>query len=356
VGLISRGYDPYKYLEFPPKTLYVEHAPFSLPVLLGLGLLTLLILLPFCCRAAGAFITAKSNAAVINHAPSFPWWGYVGLLAGGMSWLLAWTRFTWFSGLQLHTFVPLWLSYILVMSALTHRRKGNCLMTRQPCAFLSLFLVSAVFWWFFEYLNRFVQNWYYVEVSRFSPLEYFMLASVSFSTVLPAVLSTREYLLTFPFFEKAFGSYIRLNPKSARSLAFVSFILFGIGLACIGLLPNVLFPLLWVSPLVIVVSLQTMMNERHILSDLSRGRWTIIVASAVSALICGFFWEMWNYFSMAKWVYSIPYVQTFHLFEMPLLGYAGYLPFGLECAVIGDMICKFDLNEGFEGSRGQGFK
>ena len=82
------------------------------------------------------------------------------------------------------------------------------------------------------------------------------------------------------------------------------------------------------------------------LSDLSKGRWTMIVASAVSALICGFFWEMWNYFSMAKWVYSVPYVQKFHLFEMPLLGYAGYLPFGLECAVIGDMICKFDKKEG----------
>jgi hypothetical protein len=226
------------------------------------------------------------------------------------------------------------------MSALTHRRKGNCLMTRQPRTFLSLFPVSTAFWWFFEYLNRFVQNWYYVEVSRFSSLEYFMLASASFSTVLPAVLGTREYLLTFSFFDKAFGSYIRLSPKSARPLAFFFLILSGIGLVCIGLLPNYLFPLLWISPLVIIVSLQTMMNEKHMLSDLSKGRWTIIVVSAVSALICGFFWEMWNYFSMAKWVYSVPYVQKFHLFEMPLLGYAGYLPFGLECAVIGEMICK----------------
>jgi len=25
---------------------------------------------------------------------------------------------------------------------------------------------------------------------------------------------------------------------------------------------------------------------------------------------------------------------------MPLLGYAGYLPFGLQCAVIGDMLGK----------------
>ena len=36
----------------------------------------------------------------------------------------------------------------------------------------------------------------------------------------------------------------------------------------------------------------------------------------------------------AKWEYSIPYVHRFEIFEMPLVGYAGYLPFGLECAVV----------------------
>jgi hypothetical protein len=31
-------------------------------------------------------------------------------------------------------------------------------------------------------------------------------------------------------------------------------------------------------------------------------------------------------------------VDRFHLFEMPLLGYAGYLPFGWLCALIGDEV------------------
>jgi hypothetical protein len=31
---------------------------------------------------------------------------------------------------------------------------------------------------------------------------------------------------------------------------------------------------------------------------------------------------------------------VFHLFEMPILGYAGYLPFGLECAVIIDFVME----------------
>jgi hypothetical protein len=71
---------------------------------------------------------------------------------------------------------------------------------------------------------------------------------------------------------------------------------------------------------------------------MSAGDWSGAVGAALAAIICGGFWEMWNYFSLAKWEYSIPLVHRFKIFEMPLLGYAGYLPFGLECVVIGDML------------------
>lgn len=47
-------------------------------------------------------------------------------------------------------------------------------------------------------------------------------------------------------------------------------------------------------------------------------------------LLCGFFWEFWNYYSSPKWIYEVPFVDFWHLFEMPLLGYLGYLPFALE--------------------------
>jgi len=51
---------------------------------------------------------------------------------------------------------------------------------------------------------------------------------------------------------------------------------------------------------------------------------------------------MWNSGSMNKWLYEIPYVDAFDIFEMPLLGYAGYLPFGILCAQIGSMILERD--------------
>lgn len=44
--------------------------------------------------------------------------------------------------------------------------------------------------------------------------------------------------------------------------------------------------------------------------------------------------------SLARWQYTNPYVDVLHLFEMPLLGYAGYLPFCLECAVVIDIVME----------------
>jgi hypothetical protein len=80
------------------------------------------------------------------------------------------------------------------------------------------------------------------------------------------------------------------------------------------------------------------MGQRHILSGVSHGDWRSAVASAFAALICGWFWEMWNFYSLAKWVYAVPLVHRYPIFEMPVLGYAGYLPFGLECAAVEDML------------------
>jgi hypothetical protein len=47
--------------------------------------------------------------------------------------------------------------------------------------------------------------------------------------------------------------------------------------------------------------------------------------------------EMWNFYSTPQnpnfWKYDVPYVNVLHVYEMPLLGYFGYLPFGMLCWV-----------------------
>jgi len=64
------------------------------------------------------------------------------------------------------------------------------------------------------------------------------------------------------------------------------------------------------------------------------------VSLSVGALICRFFWEMWNYYSWPKWIYHTSGAQFLHVFEMPLLGYGGYVPFALDLFVLRNLLWR----------------
>jgi hypothetical protein len=333
VGAVLGGIPVRRYLEFPPQSLYVTHAGFSWPVFSAYVVFVILVMAPFLGRGF-ARERADRNGPVARFP--FPWWGWAGIVFGIVFWVLGWTRFPWFADFQTHTFTPLWLSYILTLNALTYRRTGRCPLVERTAPYLLLFPASALFWWFFEYLNRYVQNWYYVGPPM-SPQEYFWYATLAFSTVLPAFTATREWILSFSWPHK-FRDFAHFSVSSPRVVAGAALALSALGLAFLGILPDCIFSLLWISPLLILVSLKTLFGEPHIFSTVRNGDWSLLVASAVSALLCGWFWEMWNFFSLAKWIYQVPFVERFHIFEMPLIGYAGYLPFGVECAVIVEMV------------------
>jgi hypothetical protein len=46
----------------------------------------------------------------------------------------------------------------------------------------------------------------------------------------------------------------------------------------------------------------------------------------------GLLWESLNWNCERGWVYTVPHFEKWKLFEMPLPGYLGYLPFLLEAA------------------------
>lgn len=321
------------YLEFPPLTRHVPHAPFSAWVFLGLAAFIVLGILPFVI----AMVRGRHSEEVPTERGTnrpFPWWGWCGLAFTLGAWIMAWTRFPWFAGFQAFTFSPLWVGYIVVVNAVTAWRSGRCMLVDRPRQLLGLALLSAGFWWYFEYLNRFVQNWYYVGVANLSAFQYFLYATLPFATVLPAVMGTFELLQTFPRLSAGLKHFRPLRIMHPKGVAAVTLLLFGFALAGIGVWPDLLFPVLWLAPLGILTCLRVLRGKPTIFASLAQGDWRSVILLALAALICGFFWEMWNFASLAKWIYAIPFVNAVHLFEMPMLGYVGYLPFGLECAVI----------------------
>jgi len=163
------------YLAFPPRLGGVEHAPFSWSVFIGLAVLILASLLPFIRRAVQTIRTGWEREKKSNR--KFPLWGYGGAALCAGTWVLAWNRFPWFTACQPYTFPFLWIGYAVFVNALTDRRTGTCLIRERPVYFLALFPASALFWWFFEYLNRFVLNWYYVGIDSFGPWQYVFYAT-----------------------------------------------------------------------------------------------------------------------------------------------------------------------------------
>lgn len=325
----SQPIDP--LLEFPPVTVTVHHASFSWT---AFGILSLVIV----GLVVGLLFLYLKGSSSRCHPPSkysphsFPWWGWASLTTLLVFWFLAWTRFSWFVDFQGLTFTPLWISFIVLLNALTYQRTGRCLLLNQHKLFLSLFLWSAIFWWYFEYLNRFIQNWRYIGLEPMTALYYTVHSTLAFSTVLPAVLSTCHLLQTFSSFAYREDSYsLVISPP--RKIAWLLLALSSLGLLGLPVGPNFFFPFLWIAPLLFLLGIQIGWGESRLVAALSKGDWHVMVLPACAALLCGFFWEMWNYYSAAKWVYAIPWVDRFHLFEMPILGYAGYLPFGLECVV-----------------------
>lgn len=321
-------------LRFPPTPPSVAPAPFSWPYFALLSVLLVAIVGPVVAHVVAA---GRRLRPAPGETHRFPSWGWAGLVLMALAWTLAWSRFPWFAPLQTHTFAPLWLGYIVVVNAWTTQRTGRCMLTHRTRRFLLLFPLSALLWWCFEYLNRFAGNWYYVGIGDFGPWEYCIFASVSFSTVLPAVLGTREWLASFPRLSAGLEHFAPIALPAPRLLAAALLTAGVAGVAGLALWPQWLFPLVWIAPLLVVLALQILAGEDNALSRLAYGDWRPLWLPAVAALVCGLFWEMWNYGSLAHWEYAIPFTQRFHLFEMPLLGYAGYLPFGITCAAVVDL-------------------
>lgn len=240
-----------------------------------------------------------------------------------ISWILAWGRLEPFYE---YSFFPLWIGYIITINGLSYWLFGKSLLLGMGKSFLILFLISIPLWWFFEFLNLFTQNWHYIFPREIGPVEYFFRASISFSTVIPAVLST-----AFLFYNILAGikhlRWVKFPLNQPTLLA-----VFGLGVLSFLLIfvtPQLSFPFMWLGLFLMFEPLNYSLKFSSIFNDLKRGYWTLFVAIGVATLFTGFCWELWNFYSLPKWIYSLPYAGAYKIFEMPVLGFLGYPFFGL---------------------------
>lgn len=263
-------------------------------------------------------------------APSFfsrlPAYTYAGLLLNLLAWASSWGRV----GPWPYTFFPLWLGFIIVLDGVNVARHGSSLLTRSWQRFGALFLFSTPFWWLYEILNIRLNNWHYQFDHQYSWLAYHALSSLSFSTVLPVVFEMAELLSSFAWLRPISRS-VAPGPHFSRRQALGCS---GVGLLILAALlvfPRYTYPLVWLSLIFLLDPLCDLAGRKSAFSHLFARDWRFIVTLALAALCCGFFWEFWNYWALPKWQYTVPFIDGLpHLFEMPIPGYLGYLPFGVE--------------------------
>ncbi len=223
-------------------------------------------------------------------------------------------------------FPIVWFSYILVVDAVIYSIRKKSFINNQLFNFIGLFIFSALFWYMFEFLNIFVQNWNYIGIEGLGK-EIGIFALLSFSTILPALFETTSLIKSIHLFDK-----IKLKKKYKVTKNFLYFMII-LGILCFFFpifFPKFAFPLVWLSFFFILDPINYLNKQPSIIGYIKNRKLVIPLSLLLAGIILGFFWEFWNYWAIPKWTYNIPFIGFFKIFEMPILGYLGYFPFAFE--------------------------
>jgi hypothetical protein len=234
-------------------------------------------------------------------------------------------------------FTPLvWTGYILFVDALNVFKNGNSLIIHRRREFILMLPWSIVCWVIFEMYNLHLQNWQYIGLP-----EHIVPRMIgygwSFATIFPAIMETAE------LFESMFVQ--RQKPKIllTRWILIVWIFVGAASLIVPLLLPQdqagTLFGLVWVGFIFLLDPINYFFNGRSLFHEIMQRKYSMIVALALSGIVCGLLWEFWNYWAVAKWIYKVP--MSFagpKIFEMPLLGFLGFIPFAFECFVMQELL------------------
>jgi hypothetical protein len=224
------------------------------------------------------------------------------LLSGGaiVAGVLVASRFS--ERIDLLRFPLAWAGVLIALDALARLRRGaSPLRTRGD--WISACAASVLLWDVFELVNLRLRNWVYVGVSpdRWAGSAF---ALASFATVLPAARLG---------FAQLAGAQPKASSRWRAGKAAAGLLLLGLALA----FPRRAFPLAWIFLWPLCEALAGV---------------CVPLRAMALGLPLGLLWEALNWGCARGWAYRIPFFDRPKLFEMPLAGYLGYLPFALECA------------------------
>jgi hypothetical protein len=197
------------------------------------------------------------------------------------------------------------LALAIFVNADTERRTDSCLLSQRPGYFWSLFGASLVAGWLFHWLNLFLQLWTYPPATEAVP---FVLGqSLHYAVLLPALLSLRQWLASFP---GILGVVTRAaclgggdsTPQEGWIIGLVALL----ALAGAALWPDWIYPLTLSAPLLLAVALQQIRGRPTPLAGIATGDWSRVLLPALAALLLGLLAQALNALLGPAWEVRLP--------------------------------------------------
>jgi hypothetical protein len=230
-------------------------------------------------------------------------------------------------------FTPIvWTGYILFIDALIAALQGRSLIRNRPEEFLLMLPLSVVLWLIFEIYNSHVQNWYYIGMPE-NPAVRGLGYVWSFATILPAILLTAR-LMEWVLGNRGRVPAIRIGRRLQWTLITLGSVFLVVPILVPSSTARYLVTLIWLGFILLLEPTNYRRGGWSLLRDWERGDAGRLLALCASGLVCGLLWEFWNYWAATKWIYTVPLPLGPRVFEMPLGGYFGFIPFDVECHVM----------------------
>ncbi len=225
-------------------------------------------------------------------------------------------------------FICSWWSYILVVDSLIFRRRGRSWLLTDWRRFPRLLRASLTSWLIFEVVNFFF--------GATGAIWEFRSTGAGAGWVIRSVSprSSRRFFLTWDLLD-TFGLGSWEVPSCCRR-NFQSWLapLTLLGVCCLVapfLWPRYTFPLVWLAFIFLLEPFCYLNGRGSFLLAWERAANSRFYQLLLAGGICGLLWELWNYWAWARWIYVLPFFNWPKIFEMPLLGTLGFLPFAWEC-------------------------
>lgn len=225
---------------------------------------------------------------------------------------------TWF-------YICAWWPLILILDSLNFRISGSSPLSDSPGNFVFAAFISIPVWLVFELFNLRLQNWSYHSLPPALPARWLGYC-LAFASVIPALLELSD-LFQNALKNKAI-SFFRLKTTSyyLNGYILLGFLL----LALCVLFPNLFFPLAWLGFIFLLEPLNYRLKIDSLLADAERQYGNRIMSWLLAGFSAGALWESLNFWAGSHWEYTIPYLNFGRVFQMPVFGYGGFLPFAIE--------------------------